>query len=325
MKKLILMSLAAGLVLSSCNKTEVETASSYTPTAAVEAALRKQAPTASDVSYTEVSPTAVEASYNLHKDALVAGISKAGKLLYNGDAIVNAELPAIALDYLTATYPGYKLLKAVEKKKDDVTTGFVANISHNSKFYHIHFDATGKFVESAEKNGKGHCKGEKLTQEQLPDAIKTYLNTTYPNYKFTDAIKFVKDDTTLGYGVRILTADAKEVGLLFDAKGVFVKAREGHLGHGGKGLGKRGDGGFGKHGHGRGNDGISVDKLSVSDMPATIKTYLDTKYAGYKLEHAVKISKEDTVLNYVVDIKHNDKKIYILFDGTGAFVKEGKK
>ncbi len=324
MKKLITMALAAGLFLSACNKTAVDPQDTYTATAAVESALRKQAPDASNVSYTEVSPMAVEATYSLKREDMVAGISKGGKLLYNGPVVEDAQLPAIALDYLAATYPGYELKKAMEKKdKAGVTQGFAANIKHEGKKYHLHFDATGKFIESVEKSGKHYGQGEKITKADLNATTAAYLDATYPGYIFVDGYKFVVDGTVKGYGIRINTADGKEVGLMFDGTGAFLRSREGDLGHGGHGMGPKG--GNDKNHHGRGNDGVAVVKIEKTDLPATTLSYLDTKYAGYTLKKAAKISQNGTLINYAAEIKLNDKSIHLLFDATGAFVKEGKK
>lgn len=322
MKKIILMILIGSMFFTACNKNESISPDDQAIVASetVKSALRVVYLNATNVSYSEVSPTDVEANFSNKKDQLIAGISKAGKILFTAHKITDATLPAIALDYLTATYPSYTLVRAGEKKdKAGVTMGYMADIKHNNLSYHLHFDATGKFLTSVERKGKHNGQGVKVAQVDLPAAIKTYLTTTYPNYTFHDAISFSIDGVVKGYGVRITTSDNKEIGLMFDGAGVFLRSREGDLGHHsgmGPGHGKGGDKG------GKGKDGLSIVKVEKTGLPAAAITYLDTKYAGYSFERAGSISLNGVLSQYVVDFKLNDKKYAVIFDTAGVFIKE---
>ncbi len=322
MKKIILMILVGSMFFTACNKNDSVSPDGQTVAVSetVKSALRVTYPNATNVIYSEVSPTTVEANFTDKKDQLIAGISKVGKILFTAEKITDATLPAISLDYLTATYPGYLLVRAGEKKdKAGVTMGYMADIKHNNLSYHLHFDATGKFLTSVEKKGKHNGQGVKVAQTDLPAVIKTYLTTTYPSYTFTDAISFSVDGVVKGYGVRIITSDNKEVGLMFDGAGVFLRSREGDLGHHsgmGPGHGKGGDKG------GKGKDGVLIAKIEKTGLPAAALTYLDSKYTGYTFERAGSISLNGVLSQYIVDFKLNDKKYAVIFDTAGIFVKE---
>ena len=329
MKKIMLMILTGSIFLTSCNKSAVSPDNtSIAASEAVSSALRMAYPNATNVTYTEVSPVAVEATFTNKKEQLIAGISKAGKLLFTAAAITDATLPAIALDYLATTYPGYTLVRAGEKMdKAGVVTGYMADITFNSLNYHIHFDATGKFLTSVERTGKHNGQGVKVAEADLLPAIKTYLTTTYPGYTFDDAISFSVDGTVKGYGVRITTADAKEIGLMFDAAGVFLRSREGDLGHHsgmGPGHGKGGGKG-GPNGPGRGKDGATVVKIDLAAVPAAAKTYLDSKYAGYTLVYAESYAVNAVITKYEVEFTLSGKTYEVYFDAAGVFLSEKVK
>jgi hypothetical protein len=323
MKRIFLMILLGSVYLTSCNKNDTVSPDSQSIVASevVQSALKVAYPNATNVSYTEVSTTAVEATFSNKKEQLIAGISKAGKLLFTATSIEEATLPAIALDYLTATYPGYTLVRAGEKMdKAGITKGFVGDIKHNDLYYHLHFDATGQFLTVTEKKGKHNGIGVKVAKADLPAAIKTYLDTTYPAYVFDDAISFTVDGVVKGYGVRITTADALEIGLIFDGSGVFLRSREGNLGHH-SGMGP-GHGKGGSKGSGRGNDGSTIVKIEIAAVPAAAITYLTTNYAGYTLVYAKSYATDAVITKYEVEFTLAGKTYEVYFDTAGVYLKE---
>ncbi|MES2797948.1 MAG: PepSY-like domain-containing protein [Bacteroidota bacterium] len=327
MKKIFLMLLTGSLYLTSCNKNESISPDnqSVVVSDAVASTLRLAYPNATNITYSEVSPTAFEAEFNVKQDELIVGISKDAKLLFQAASIEEAALPAIALDYLTTTYPGYTLIRAGEKKdKAGVITGYVVDLKYNELTYHIHFDATGKFLTSVERKGKHNGIGVKVAQADLPATIKTYLDTTYPNYTFDDAISFSVNGVVKGYGVRITTADNLEIGLMFDGAGVFLRSREGDLGHhSGMGPGHGKGGGVGKsNGPGRGKDGTTVVKIEKTAVPAAAITYLDSNYAGYAFIYAKSFAKDGVINAFEVEFTLSSKTYEVYFDAAGVFVKE---
>jgi hypothetical protein len=320
MKKIIFLALIGSLFLTNCTKTDTVNPAEIEVNEAVKSSLRVAFPNATNISFSEVSPNEVVADFTEKRSEYIAGITKAGKVLFTAEKITEATLPAIVLDYLTANYPGYILKRAGEKKdKAGVTLGYSVDITQNEKNYHLHFDATGKFVSSIERTGKHNGKGVKVAQADLPIAIKTYIADKYPNYTFTDAISFSVDNTVKGYGVRIVTAEKAEVGLIFDGAGTFLRSREGDLGHhSGKGPGHGKDG----KGGGKGKDGRTVVKIEKTTLPADVLNYIDTKYAGYVLKYAESYSLNGVIEKYEVEFTLSGKVYEVYFDAKGKFLIE---
>lgn len=63
-------------------------------------------------------------------------------------AIDEAALPAKAVNYLSATYPGYVLERALAIRPNNAVLGYVVVIDANATKYAIQFDASGNFVRS---------------------------------------------------------------------------------------------------------------------------------------------------------------------------------
>jgi hypothetical protein len=69
---------------------------------------------------------------------------------------------------------------------------------------------------------------------------------------------------------------------------------------------------------------LSDDTTKVS-LPANVTTYLNTNYAGYKLERVAAGKDKDGNTLYKVLIEWNDQKVTVVFDANGAFVAEFKE
>lgn len=67
---------------------------------------------------------------------------------------------------------------------------------------------------------------------------------------------------------------------------------------------------------------ISVEEtLEVGELPSAVKAALDKNYLGGKIQKAEKITK-GTVVTYEFKIKHNGKKMEIVFDPEGNELKK---
>ncbi|MES2881915.1 MAG: hypothetical protein V4676_07200, partial [Bacteroidota bacterium] len=64
----------------------------------------------------------------------------------NHQAIELAQLPAIAANYLSQTYPNYVFEKAFSFTQNGAVQGYVVVIVANNIRYAIEFDVTGNFV-----------------------------------------------------------------------------------------------------------------------------------------------------------------------------------
>ena len=69
---------------------------------------------------------------------------------------------------------------------------------------------------------------------------------------------------------------------------------------------------------------LSDDTTKVS-LPANVTTYLNSNYAGYKLERVAVGKDKDGNTLYKVLIEWNDQKVTVVFDANGAFVAEFKE
>lgn len=67
--------------------------------------------------------------------------------------------------------------------------------------------------------------------------------------------------------------------------------------------------------------GSKRDTIAFGDLPATVKEYLNTSYAGYAPQKAYTVTDASgTLQGYVVIIQFNGNPVGLKFDATGAFV-----
>jgi hypothetical protein len=138
---------------------------------------------------------------------------------------------------------------------------------------------------------KGKCKG-KLTSVDvatLPATITSYINTNYAGA----TIKFAGKDEKGQYVVGV-SLNSVETGLLFDANGAFIQT----LAH----YGKR----------------AKLTQVALTDLPASVGTYVSANYAGYTIKKAGK----DADGNLIVGLSDGTNHKALKFDATGKFVEE---
>lgn len=61
-------------------------------------------------------------------------------------------------------------------------------------------------------------------------------------------------------------------------------------------------------------------EIAISELPASVATYMQANYKGAKLKGAAKITKADGAVNWEAAIKGKD----VLFDSNGKFLREVK-
>ncbi len=130
--------------------------------------------------------------------------------------------------------------------------------------------------------------------DSIPRISRDYLNTHYGGYTTLKAE--VKDEhgRIEGYAVTILY-NTKRTKVDFLANGNFKSAKiEG------------------------GHD--QDQRATLNDLPASIRTYLTSNYAGFIFTSAEIKRKDGTVKEYKVEISSNGKKITLKFNSTGGFV-----
>lgn len=134
----------------------------------------------------------------------------------------------------------------------------------------------------------------------LPSSISSYISSHYAGASVDKAGKD-KD----GNYVVVVLKENKPLGLLFDSSGNFKQE-----------LPPPPQGGNGKKG------GMppppQLTEVSVSSLPNSISSYINTTYTGSNIDKAGK----DKDGNYVVLVLKDSKPIGLLFDASGKFLKE---
>jgi hypothetical protein len=77
----------------------------------------------------------------------------------------------------------------------------------------------------------------------------------------------------------------------------------------------------GQSGPGHNPPALTITNLTTNDLPAAIKTYLTTNYAGWALVKGASAAVDNVVKDYHLIIEVATKKYMLEFDGNGAFKK----
>lgn len=134
----------------------------------------------------------------------------------------------------------------------------------------------------------------------LPATITDYITKTYAGATIKKAGKDKEGNTHV-----LIEKDAKPIGLLFNANGVFQKELPPPQEHGmqqGQGMGAP----------------PQLTEVDLTTLPTAIKDYITKTYAGATIKKAGKDDKG----NYCVMIEKYGKPLGLLFDATGVFQKE---
>ncbi|RRB01190.1 PepSY-like domain-containing protein [Larkinella rosea] len=148
----------------------------------------------------------------------------------------------------------------------------------------------------------------KIAVTDLPAGVTSYISSHYAGATTDYA---AKDDA--GNFLVAITQNGEGKALLFNADGTFNEELALKGGPGGKGGGPHGKGGPGKKG--------SLEQIAVSDLPATITSYVSANYAGAEIKTAAK----DSTRGYLVMIVVSNQSKTLLFNTDGSFNKEVTK
>ena len=155
------------------------------------------------------------------------------------------------------------------------------------------------------------AKKDSLTSfSNLPDTIGKYLAANYAGYTFQKAFKITTAANTVDGFVVIVTYNGKPVGLKFNANGIFVRVLEQREGHDLMGKGWHDGGCF------ENRNGGHKDTLTISALPAAIKSHFATNYPTDTLLHAV-VNFDAT---YII-ISANNGLFATEFTSGGTFIK----
>ncbi len=142
-----------------------------------------------------------------------------------------------------------------------------------------------------------------VTQANLLTAISSYLTTNYAGYTFVSAYSKSVSSVITGYSVDI-TLNSTPYHIHFDAAGTFVSVNS---------TGRKG------------KVDQSIAAVTQADLLTTIKTYLNTNYAGYTFINAYSETSNSTLTGYDVNITYNSVNYHVTFDATGTFVSVGTR
>lgn len=151
---------------------------------------------------------------------------------------------------------------------------------------------------------------DSIAESTLPSTIVAYLGTTYSGYTFKKA--FVEKDYSgniTGFVV-IINYNGNPVGIKFDASGNFVQVLEQREGRDMEGRGYHEGGCFSNR------DGMHKDTISLSSLPSSIISYLNTNYPQDTLVRAYR----NCDSSYIVFSIDNGS-FATIFNSSGVFVK----
>ncbi len=151
--------------------------------------------------------------------------------------------------------------------------------------------SAARVAVAADSVTKQKCKGKLTALEvsALPATVTAYVQQTYPTASIKLAATDEKGNLIVG-----ITVDSQPKALLFTAAGAFVQELS--------------------HYHKK----AKLTEVTLTDLPASITTYITTNYAGATLQKAGKNADGA----YFVAIKSGDSMKVLRFDANGTFVEE---
>ncbi|MBB6002093.1 hypothetical protein [Arcicella rosea] len=137
------------------------------------------------------------------------------------------ELPQVIKDYLSANYAAWKFEKGVVLVKDTIIDSYTIVVVKEGKFITLSFDGKGKFISVLEPKSPTVPKIEdkSIVANDLPQAIKDYLNKVYVGWIFVKGSVSLKNDVAQAYLV-LITFGTDKYYVYFDKDGNFVAAKK---------------------------------------------------------------------------------------------------
>ncbi|UHG94797.1 PepSY-like domain-containing protein [Spirosoma oryzicola] len=244
-----------------------------------------------------------------------------------------AQLPASVSNYLNQTYAGYQLVVAESMQINGAAQEYRVQILSNNQRIDVHFDGTGTFRDAhgAPSNLETAHSVTYISRDNLSDAIKTTLNSTYSNYKYGWAEQHVHDGTTT-YDVKLFN-NGQPVVLHFDTSGAQV-APAGPGGPTGPGsttavagpgsttavAGPKPAGPAGAP-----TPPAAADRqliLDAASLPSAITSYLQANFSGYTFLAAdLHTPPTGTTGEYKVDLAVGQQLYKLKFSSSGELLK----
>lgn len=216
------------------------------------------------------------------KNGVIVEMAKDGK----SQALLKLTDLSIAIqDYLNLNYPGFKFLEAEKNEVKTIGIVYEVRIKTATELVSLKFDASGKKLSALTLTSYEVS----ITKGDLMPAISDYLLKTYPTYVFVSAEKNIKlNVVTFKVKIKVGTVISE---LIFDKDGKLLS-----------------------------KPAASETQLTQDKLLPAIITYLNSKYAGFKLESATKYEKAGEVM-YWLKITVSKITYSLVFDPKGVLVK----
>ena len=137
-------------------------------------------------------------------------------------SLTSDQLPSAVRSYLGQTYAGYQLLVAEAMQINGAAQEYRVQILTNNQRVDVHFDGSGMFrdAHTAPGNPATTHTVRYVSCDNLSEAIKNALSSTYSTYTYGWAEEHVHDGTTT-YDVKLF-GSSRPVVLHFDTSGSLV-------------------------------------------------------------------------------------------------------
>ncbi len=140
---------------------------------------------------------------------------------HNGSDNDQVTLPKAVKDYVAANYPN----ATISESEMEDNGNYEVELNNGTKLI---FDANGNFLrtdnDSEDQNGNELEDGTVIDAATLPQLVKDYLSTTYPDATIVEASTMADG----GFEIELST----KIEVIFDANGSFVKTEDGSTEHG---------------------------------------------------------------------------------------------
>lgn len=207
-----------------------------------------------------------------------------------------ADLPAA----VKSTISGYIFKRAILIKDSNGTELYHLRIDKLGVLYDLVVDALGKIIRTNEVN-MGGSKFTRIELKTLPAGLTAYLNANAAGYTVNYAVAIMKDSVIMEYHVGVTVGTKK---LEFHLNANFLPLQNPPAGPSGNKP-----------------PTLEVKQLTVADLPASIKSYLTTNYAGWVLQRGVSTAVGNEIKDFHLIIEVGTKKYMLAFDGKGTFLK----
>jgi hypothetical protein len=312
MKNIYILLLVMGWILSACDSVKdlqpQQGLNEAVPQATVNA-IRQAFPEATKIKFSTIEKNKIwQSDFEVKVESMSAIVNNLGVITETYKVTGEVTLPENIKSYIATNYAGATIKKASQQiGKDGKVEGYKVSIrSKESKEITLVFDATGTLtlLVTDDRNtafpAQNPPKLYFIEKNDLPEAIKTYLNNKHSDYKCIKAAVIVEGDTKT-YSV-VISKDLTSFEYLFDEKGNVLKS--------------------GTFGVNAPPNRFEDKPLTITDLPTGVKAYLDKEYKEWTYEKGISISQNGTLLGYNILITFDKRQYSLQFDVGGMLIRK---